>query len=249
MAIEHKFLNHDFGNGFATKNAILSTVPYDPEVFILGTYNPVSPNNQFVDFFYGRNWFWTIFANYFIHNATHLIQKRAVTDFTQPTLEEIFRLCKKLKLSFSDLIGQTLHHQNPNYQFVPINKVQFNGNVYSLIDDNGLAALNNIDQVDWNTQNIVKYLIETPSIKTVYFTRKPTGVWQMQWNILTNHPQLQHISFSNIHTPSGMGLAEAGVPISHSLAKRWIVNPAAGIGVLNNAWLELHGVNLTNFLY
>ena len=69
MPIEHKFLNYNkWNNGFQTHNAILDTMPYVPEVLILGTFNPNSLRNDFVDFFYGRNWLWTGFKNLFIHN-------------------------------------------------------------------------------------------------------------------------------------------------------------------------------------
>jgi hypothetical protein len=69
MPIRHKFYQTNFGNGYATHNAILDTTPYKPEVMIVGTFNPDTPNNNFADFFYGRNFFWTAFKNLFVHNA------------------------------------------------------------------------------------------------------------------------------------------------------------------------------------
>jgi hypothetical protein len=249
MAVQHKFYQTDFGNRFATNNAILNKTPYKPEVMIIGTYNPVHPNNADVDFFYGRNWFWTIFANYFIHNQTLLNQKRIYNNFQNPSLDEILDLCIKLKLTFSDLITKTMHNGNPNYNLIPTNKVHFNNNYFSLINDNGLEGLNHINQVEWNTQNIINYLIENPTIKYVYLTRKPSGVWQNQWNLISNNLQLQHIHFTNIHSPSGLGLQEAGIPISQSLAKRWIVNNSPNIGVFDNNWLINNGVTIENFIY
>jgi len=249
MPIQHKFLNHNWNNEFQTHNAILDTTPYIPEILILGTFNPSSLNNMFVDFFYGRNWFWTGFKNLFIHNEIVITQKRINTHPINPNLHEILELCKRLKLTFADLILETLHNGNPIYNEIPINKINLNNQVYSLIDDNGLRQLNLLNQVNWNTQNIVAYLIKTPSIKKIYFTRRPTGIWLNQWNELTNNPLLEYIEFTNIHTPSGLGLREEGVPIMNALLRRWIINENQNFGVLNNDWLIQNDVNLNNFLY
>lgn len=249
MAIQHKFLNHNWKNGFQTHNAILDNTPYLPEILILGTYNPETLNNGFVDFFYGRNWLWTGFKNLFVHNEIIITQKRINTNPINPDILEIFELCKRLKLTFADLITETLHNENPIYNEIPINKVNLNNQVYSLIDDKGLNQLNLIEQVNWNTQNIIDYLIKTPSIKKVYFTRTPTGIWLNKWNLLRNNPLLEYVDFSNIHSPSGMGLQEKGVPVVNALLKRWIVNPSPNIGVFNNEWLIRNRVNLNNFLY
>lgn len=249
MSIQHKFLNRDWGNGFQTHNAILDNTPYLPEILILGTYNPNSLNNNFADFFYGRNWLWTGFKNLFVHNEIIITNKRINTNPTNPDLQEIFELCKRLKLAFADLITETLHNENPNYEEIPINKVNLNNQIYSLIDDNGLNQLNLINQVNWNTQNIIDYLIKTPSIKKVYFTRKPTGIWLSKWNQLRNNPLLNNVDFINIHTPSGMGLQERGIPIMNALLRRWIINANPNFGVLDNEWLIKNGVNLNNFTY
>lgn len=76
MPIQHKFKEVDFENRFQTHNAILDVTPYKPEVLILGTFNPNTPGNPFVDFFYGRNYLWTGFKNLFIHNNVVITRKR-----------------------------------------------------------------------------------------------------------------------------------------------------------------------------
>ncbi len=53
MSIQHKFYQTSFGNGFETHNAILDITPYKPEVMIVGTFNPDTPNANYADFFYG----------------------------------------------------------------------------------------------------------------------------------------------------------------------------------------------------
>ena len=53
MPFIHKYQQHDFGNGFQTRNSILCTEHYKPEVIFIGTYNHGwTWNNS--DFFYGR---------------------------------------------------------------------------------------------------------------------------------------------------------------------------------------------------
>ena len=69
MSIKHKFYQTSFGNGFETHNAILDITPYKPELMIVGTFNPDTPNTNYADFFYGRNFFWTAFKNLFNHNC------------------------------------------------------------------------------------------------------------------------------------------------------------------------------------
>ena len=58
MSITHRFLEHDFGNSFATHNAILDTTPdYEPEVLFIGTYNPDVDDKANVADFLRQNFF------------------------------------------------------------------------------------------------------------------------------------------------------------------------------------------------
>ena len=119
MPVDHKFLQHNFGQGFETHNAILDTTPYKPEILILGTFNPNTDEDANVaDFFYGRNWFWTAFFNILEHNNIHYSKQRKFYSPFSPTLEEIFRFCIKFKLTFADLIGQALHQGNIQFEIV-----------------------------------------------------------------------------------------------------------------------------------
>ena len=65
MTIQHKFFQTIFDNEFETNNAILEITPYKPEVMVVGTFNPNTPNDNFADSFYGRNYFWTAFKNFY----------------------------------------------------------------------------------------------------------------------------------------------------------------------------------------
>jgi len=256
MPVRHKFYQTDFGNGFATHNAILDIVPYRPEVMILGTFNPETPNANFADFYYGRNFLWTAFKNLFILQQLVLQNRRmpqngnppAVLD---PTLLEIFEICFRLKLTFSDLVLEVLHTDNPNFQLLQNDNVIFNQQEFNLIQDGqnenvgGLQQLNTIDQVNWNTQNIIKYLCDNPQIKSIYFTRRPTGIWADHWNQIINHECMTGRLLTNIFTPSGQGR-----PVFHSMARllnHWLHNDNQNFGNLDNNWLTGHGVNINDY--
>jgi hypothetical protein len=177
MSIIHKFLQKNWNNGFETHNAILDITPeYRPEVMILGTFNPLIKTNP-ADFFYGRNYFWTGFKNMFIHDQIIIHTPRIETNPFDPSLTQIFELCVKLKLTFSDLILE-LCHNNANYTLVNKNVrgqqkiyIRLNGIDYDPYSDNALERLDLINQVHWNTDNIIKFLCDNPTIKTIYFTQ------------------------------------------------------------------------------
>jgi len=256
MAIPHKFYASDFGNGYVTQNAILQNPAYKPEVMIVGTFNPGTPNANFADFFYGRNFFWPAFKNLFFHNAPVLLNRRMPPNgapplILQPTLFEILDLCSQLKLTFSDLILKVLHNHPPPYQLLPNDNIMLDGHEYNLIQDGqmgnvgGLQQLNVIGQVHWNTVNIIRYLLDNPHIKAIYFTRRPTGIWQGQWNQIVTHPHLQGRLATNIFTPSG-----AGAPVHRNmenLLNHWVHNVNPNFGRLDYNWLIQHGVQLNNF--
>lgn len=256
MSIHHKFYQTNFGNNFQTNNAILDVTPYKPEIMIVGTFNPATPHANFADFFYGRNFFWTAFKNLFIHNEVVIPNRRmppngVPPEILNPTILEILELCRKLKLTFSDLILEVLHNNNPNFELLQNDNVVINEVEYNLIQDGrkgnvgGLQQLNALGQVNWNTPNIIDYLCNNPQIKTIYFTRRPTGIWAAQWNSIVNHKCIAGRITTNIFTPSG-----AGAPVFYTMTRllnHWINNDNPNFGVLENNWLTNNGVNLNNF--
>jgi len=254
MAIQHKFIQTNFGNGFETHNAILDVTPYKPEVMIIGTFNPNTPHN-YADFFYGRNFFWTAFKNLANNNAvlmnTRMPRRGNPPAILNPTLTEIFELCYKFRLTFSDLIFEVLHNNNPNFQLLQNDNVIYNDVEYNLIQDSkkdniaGLQQLNTINQVHWNTQNIINYLCENPQIKTIYLTRQPKGIWRVQWNLIVNHQCMIGRQFTNLFTPSGQSLE--GTPRMTALLNHWVHNSNPNFGHLDHTWLMECGVEPNNF--
>lgn len=261
MAVQHKFLNvprGGFGGDqrFWTANGILHTDAYEPEVLFVGTFNPDTPNANFADFYYGRNYFWPAMADLLKYNAPVLLQRRMPTNGAPqgvlvPSLQDIVKMCVKGRIAFADLIGEVLHKGVPQYHPLANDNVVWNGVEYNLIQDGmqngvaGLVQLHAFGQVNWKTQAITAYLQATPSIKLVYFTRRPAQVWREQWNLLVNNANLVGRSFTNLFTPSGQG-----APVHRNMIRllhHWVYNQNPNFGHLDHHWLQQHGVNPANF--
>ncbi len=255
MSIKHKFLNTDFNNGFKTTQGILE-VPYKPEVLILGTFNPNTPNSNFADFFYGRNYFWPGFknlveGNYKNHIHTRMPKRGKIKLPLTPDINEIKDLCFRFKLTFADLITEVMFNGNNEYQIIENDNIVFENQIYNLIQDGkknnigGLAQLDNLNQVRWNTNNIVNFIRENPSIRFVYFTRQPTGVWKKHWDSIRENFKHMDCHFTNIFTPSGQG-----APVLNSMERllnHWLHNNNDKFGNLDKKWLSECGVDLTKF--
>lgn len=255
MPIRHKFYQTNLGNGFQTHSAILDITPYEPKVMFIGTFNPDTPNANAADIFYGRNYFWTAFKNLFVHNGIVLLNRRMPQNgpapaILDPTLNEIFKMCVNLHLTFADLISETLHNNNPQYHLLLNDNVIFNGHEYNLIQDGrqgnigGLEQLDHAGQVNWNTNAIIKFLCARPSITQIYFTRRPTAIWGAEWNRIVNHNCMTGRLLTNIYTPSGRRLRR---PVMNSLLHSWVHYVGPRFGRLDNNWLQNNGVTLTNF--
>lgn len=259
MEIKHKFSDFEFKYGFKTSSAILIKTPgYKPEVMIVGTFNPDTPNTNFADFFYGRNFFWMAISNLLSSNLG-LTDRRIPTrgnkfNLGAPTIDDIFKYCQTLKLTFADLISGVFHNSPDQYSILPNDNVVYEGKEYNLIQDNrnkhgtlGLAELDSISQVKWNTDNIVTFLVQYESITKIYFTRQSTGVWKDQWEKIVNDPKLSNRSFECIYTPSAMGNGLRVGGKMQGLIHHWLHNDHSNYGNLDHKWLTENGVKIFNF--
>lgn len=256
MSVPHKFLETDFGNGFQTHNAILDTTPYDPKVLVIGTFNPQTKKRNHADFFYGRNYFWPAFFNLFEHNGIVLTDRRMPTNGVPqepfiPKRSKILELCSKLEITFADMICEVLHEGNPQYSSLSNDNVLYNGKEYNLINDSkrknvaGLAELNKVKQVLWNTNNIINYLSKNKSITTVYLTRNTCSPYTRQWRLISEHNFGRKVNFVKIYTPSGSRLPEN--PRMLKLIQHWLFNDSANYGTIDANWLTNNGVIIQNF--
>ena len=210
----HKFENFKFSSSFYTENVILRP-PYNPEVLILGTFNPDDGN--FADFFYGRNFFWPIFRMFYNNTTEYSNQKRSPKNLS-PSLNEILDICSYFKLSFADLVLSTDSKDN-------------------LIPDENVLDGN----IEWNTQNIINFINNTPSLKFIYFTRQKKGDWKVELNKISQETPLKIL---NIYTPSGQSLK--GEPRILKLKDHWLFNDDENFDILNHSWLENCGMILSN---
>jgi len=266
MPIRHKFesippnppgINWD--QQFQTRNGILDIVPYEPEIIIIGTFNPGLPWND-ADFFYGRGMYmWTIMANLFLHNGNVLFKRRnPVPPNNMPSLEEVFKICQKGKLVFADLILGT-KKEIPTVIDAVQQSVRINGN-YNWPDykDVHLDYMGTQDWLDDNVENIVKYIQSTSSIKHIYFTFK-SGKWLVEKmnEVLAAFPNIPGCS---LFTPSGNGFGKNfRAPFNKrawSITHHWIWNNMnnpnvpvthSDYGHLDHDWLISKGVIPGNF--
>lgn len=254
MAIQHKFQNHDWGNGFWTENSILKTQHYKPEVLIIGTFNPNWYCNP-SDFFYGRGMYmWPIMANLFLHNQNNLTSVRNYNN-DSPSLKEIFEICKKGKLCFADIVKGTAS----NIPTTDKDGIVLVNNEYYWSDykDSHLSKMGAKNWLDDNTKDIIEYVKNTPSIKHIYFTFKTGGRWILNKKqfIIDN----TNIPSSSLFTPTGTGFRKnLQAPFEtriKSLTHCWVWNGLQHnipvnkpeYGNLNHNWLIQNGVDLEQF--
>ena len=251
-SIKHIFQETKFNEDFGTHNTILDKTPYKPKVMILGTFNPALDSNP-ADFFYGRNYFWTAFKNIFIHNQIRLHCERLENCPYNPSIDEIFELCKKTELTFSDLISEISDEKN-NLMIKNLRGKDFIQNadtIFNPIKDNDLENLDRIGNIKWNTQHIINYLMQNTQIHTIYFTRGRNGKWGKEIaEIQLKFPNIEIIS---LYTPSAQGGALHkqteiyGKGKMIPLLKHWIHNDGVNNGRLDRTWIISKGVNSENF--
>lgn len=261
QGINHKFHSSKFKNLLHTENAILNSENYQPEALILGTFNPDTPNSNFADFFYGRNYFWPAFFNIFRSGevkfnrdkfeiyeipltSTRMPKRGKPKKEISPTIDDILLLCNELKLSFADMVLSVLKKEK--FELLANDNVIFDGVEYNLIQDSkknnigGLEQLDKLGKVEWNTQNIIEYLKSNRKIKNVYFTRKPTGVWGCHFEKIKTHCTSENITITNIFTPSGQGK-----PVFNNMNRlidHWLNNENPNFGKLESRWVKSNAI-------
>lgn len=257
MSIQHKFLNHNWNNGFWTENAILKSEYYKPEVLFLGTFNHGFPWNS-SDFFYGRDMYmWTILANLFLYNHNYLYLRRTCNNNT-PTLEQIFDICKKGKMSFTDLIKGTPENipaiENIMEKKILVGQENY---VWDNYKDKSIIDLINLGYIENNVNEIIRFINENTTIKFVYCTFKSGNEFlEMIEDIRQN--VRDGVEINHIFSPTGNGFLKNLPEYDErpwSLAHCWIWNnqehnipiSKPGYSNLNHQWLIDKGINPNNF--
>lgn len=239
MPITHKFYDKQWEGGFQTQNGILISEHYKPEVLFLGTFNPdTHGNHNLATFFYGRSkYFWPV-----LHSIFNL---QAPYNQVPPYDNLIWPLCINLKLSFADLIANVIPNVPNQHIQQNENNIIFNNQDYNLLGDADLIALDAIGQVSWNTDSIIEFINNTPTLKYIYLTQKSDNLFSNKFNFIKQQCHRNDIVFRKIHTPTGRSLP--GTPGHTFLAMQWLITqaiqqPQNGFSI---AWL--HGYNIHSF--
>lgn len=257
MPFIHKYQQHNFDNGFQTHNSILDIVPYNPEVIFIGTYNHGWTWNL-SDFYYGRGMYmWTALGNLFLYNHNHLIKKRNFNN-NEPTLEQIFEICKKGKIVFADIV-KGIKADIPAIEQLDDRSVFVNNQYkWAGYKDVPLEYMSAQGWLDDNVKAIVNYINETKSIKHIYFTFK-SGNWLVDKLNAIREGVRNNVSSCSIFTPTANGFGGQIQPPFHErawgLTHCWIWNglnhnipiSRPDYGHLDHNWLMNKGVNPNNF--
>ncbi len=238
MSIQHKFKEIDFGKGFETKDAILVKTPYNPEILFLGTFNPLTnEEDNMADFFYGRNWFWPILFNIFHFKKIVLgKQRKFYKPEPKPSLNDILDFIKLHKITFADLITEVL--DNNDHYCLAQNKIIFNETNYDLIKDNDLSKLNQLGKLKWNTDELISFIENNPTIKDIYFTRKSTKPFSEILDKIEKKFKERNLRLKYLFTPSGQSMK--GKPRINALVNQWKSSNIAGFDSLDEEWLNIN---------
>lgn len=267
MSFLHKFQQHNFLNGFQTHNSILDIVPYDPEVLFIGTFNHGwSWNNS--DFFYGRNMYmWTALGNLFEYNRNHLISPRTINNH-QPSLEQLFEICKKGKIVFADIVKglkeEILVREDIQEEYVIINNEYkwssrlISGSLAGEYSDTHLDCIGKFGWLDDNVNAIINFINVRTTIKHVYFTFK-SGSWLIERKKEIVNGLRKDVTSCSIFSPTAKGFGKLLEPPFNTrawgLTHCWVWNglnhtcpiQRPDYGHLNHDWLIRNGVNPDHF--
>jgi hypothetical protein len=242
----------DFPGGFSAANALVDSTPYEPELLIIGTFNPGGHAGNQAEFFYGRNYFWPVWAHIAgvpdaFRNAAAASGRRDAHLAAWPwdpagNFPGIRGLCSQFRLTFADLVLAT--------------HVQVNG--YS---DKELNQFIQLGQADLNVANILTYVRSKPSLRYVYATTAfgQFGGLNDAWRALCAGLPAE-IQTGKLLSPSGQGVGRnfAGLGRTATLGRHWVwqntnAHPAGAAATqllqrpnfdpLDRDWLSERGAN------
>ncbi len=172
MPCNHKF--HKYLN--------LDTLDFEPEVLVIGTFNPEWPVSNTAEWFYGRTGttcFWEVSPRLYGEDSLMAATPAAWKQF-----------CNDKKIALTDLIS-SIDDANPEN---PVHQRMLGG-----FSDN--AIIHNFE--DLNYVNIVSLLRRFPSVRQVYLTRSVTeAFWRYQWNPVAHYCNRNGIKEGVLLTPS-----------------------------------------------
>lgn len=139
----------------------LSYIDYNPEILIVGTFNPSWPEANYSKWFYGRtdaNYFWDVLPRMF--EGESLLTAKP---------NEWRAFCKRNKIALTDLIKEITCFDKENLEHKSILATYGDAEI---IQQKKYLKFNSIDEI------LEKYT----SIKMICFTRKLDKNWKEVWN-------------------------------------------------------------------
>jgi hypothetical protein len=180
MACNHRFID----------SLDLTDLDYDPQILVVGTFNPAWPDANYAGWFYGRtrnNYFWDVFPRMFDPNL----------NLRGEGPEVWRRFCRENKVALTDLIRAINDANQENNEHLRI----IGG--YS---DSAISKFRSFDFTD-----IVGLLRRHPSITRVYLTRLPGNpFFDGLWFTVQEYCIHNNIRVSNLLTPSGNARYQMG---------------------------------------
>jgi hypothetical protein len=215
MPCDHKFI----------KDLNLQNLDFDPEVLIVGTFNPAWPVNNSAQWFYGRtknNYFWNVLPALY-----QLKGMRNISLEYQPSAWKAF--CRARKIAITDLVSA-------------INDADELSNPHQLLlgDYTDTNIVNNFN--DFDLTNLIKILQQFPSIRSVYLTTKAQiSFFNEIWNEIERYCKINSIHCRRLLTPSGR--ARYQIPAGY-IPRFPIYTGVLANYILENWYDEWHEKNL-----
>jgi len=172
MACQHKFYDY----------LHLNDLDFEPEVLIIGTFNPEWPADNYAIWFYGRtgnNYFWDILPRMF--NAEGLRHAGPI---------QWKNFCHQHCIAITDFIAVIEDANEQNLLHFEV--------ISKFIDSEFADHFNEFERTD-----ILNLLQEHPTIHSVYFTRQPgVDLFDVEIDEVKAYCQQNDIYFSHLLTPS-----------------------------------------------
>lgn len=169
----------------------LDRIDFEPEVLIIGTFNPAWPQGNNAEWFYGRtrnNYFWDVLPRIYDGN----INLRKQGAHTWKTF------CHDNGIALTDIITSINDAVEENEKHHEILKTYLDQTIADYFQD-------------FTFTNIVDLLAHYPTISSVYFTRQPgINLFDQQWELVKEYAAENGKNAINLMTPSASARFQIG---------------------------------------
>jgi len=173
MACDHKFSEY----------LNLTALQFKPTTLIVGTFNPLWPEGNAAEWFYGRtrnNYFWDVLPRLFNPNL-NLRMENTVQWKTFCTMNQV---------ALTDLIYSIRDADEVNEEHQEILRTYQDTSIADYFQD-------------FDFTDIVQLLIDHPTITNVYLTRQPgIELFDNRWQLVQEYCQANGLHVRNLLTPS-----------------------------------------------